>query len=206
MKSLGFEFNLRPSKVDVSITVIGFQYVQIMPRFHSALVSLLLAFWPAYSHASPCKPQMEGAFWAEKDLRIVGLDAAYSACPNWFSGVRVGASYFADEKFEYTGVTGSLRLQVGKTLSPFVGLGMLVGRASHEVEASTDKLDNNRNGQIDEAGEMYMKHEFSAVLYPEIGIAWYTRVIGVTLSARRYYSSTFSGNIIYSIGFSTPLH
>jgi hypothetical protein len=171
----------------------------------SALVSLLLTFLPVLGYASPCKPQFEGAFWAEKDLRIVGLDAAYSACPSWFSGVRVGASYFADERFEYTGVTGSLRLQAGETLSPFVGLGMLVGRASHEVDASTDNLDNNRNGQIDEPGETYMKHEFSAVLYPEVGIAWYTRVIGITLSARRYYSSTFSGNIIYSLGFSHPL-
>jgi len=66
----------------------------------------------------------------------VGLDAAYSACPNWFSGVRVGASYFADERFEFKGVTGALRLQVGEALSPFAGLGMLVGMASHEVDAS----------------------------------------------------------------------
>ncbi|MBA3023424.1 MAG: hypothetical protein FP821_05945 [Sideroxydans sp.] len=171
----------------------------------SALLLAMLTFWPAVSHAAPCKPQFEGAFWAEKDLRIVGLDAVYSACPSWFSGVRVGASYFADERFEYKGVTSSARLQVGEHISPFVGLGVLVGMASHEVDASTDKLDNDRNGQIDEPGEMYMKHEFSAVLYPEIGIAWYTRVIGITLSARRYYSSTFSGNIIYSLGFSYPL-
>ncbi|MBU1214886.1 MAG: hypothetical protein KKF58_02590 [Gammaproteobacteria bacterium] len=166
---------------------------------------LLLTFLPAISHAAPCKPQFEGAFWAEKDLRIVGLDAAYSACPSWFSGVRVGASYFADERFEYKGVTSSVRLQYGEHVSPFIGVGVLVGMASHQADATQDKLDNNRNGQIDEPGETYMKHEFSAVLYPEVGIAWYTRVIGIALSARRYYSSTFSGNIIYSLGFSTPL-
>lgn len=172
----------------------------------SALVLLLLIFFTAHSHASPCKPQFEGAFWAEKDFRIVGVDAAYSMCPTWFSGVRMGASYFADERFEYKGVTSSVRLQYGETLSPFAGIGVLVGMNSHEVDASTDGLDNNRNGQIDESGEKSLKAEFSAVLYPEIGIAWYTRTIGITLSARRYYSSTFSGNIIYSIGFSTPLH
>lgn len=166
---------------------------------------LLLTCLPILGNAAPCKPQFEGAFWAEKDFRIAGVDAAYSTCPSRFSGVRVGASYFADERFEYKGVTSSVRLQVGETLSPFAGLGVLVGMASHEADASTDKLDNNRNGQVDEPGETYMKHEFSAVLYPEVGIAWYTRVIGITLSARRYYSSTFSGNIIYSIGFSTPL-
>ncbi len=49
---------------------------------------------------------------------------------------------------------------------------MLVGMASHEVDASTDNLDNNRNGQIDEPEETYLKSEFSAVLYPEIGVAW----------------------------------
>lgn len=148
---------------------------------------------------------MEGAFWAERDFRIVGLDAAYSSCPNWFSGVRVGASYFADERFEYKGVTGSVRLQVGETLSPFAGVGMLLGMASHQADATQDRLDNDRNGQIDEPGETYMKQDFSAVLYSELGIAWYTRVVGITLSARRYYSSTFSGNIICSIGFSKPL-
>ncbi len=69
------------------------------------------------------------------------VDAAYSC---------VGASYFADEWFEYKDVTGSMRLQVGEMLSPFAG-------------------------------------------------------IGITLSARRYDSSTFPGNIIYSLGFSKPL-
>ncbi len=177
-----------------------------MSRLRAAFILTLLAFLPAYSYASPCKSQFEGAFWAEKDLRIVGLDAAYIACPNSFSAVRMGASYFADERFEYKGVTSSVRLQYGETLSPFVGLGVLVGIASHEVDAAKDGLDNNRNGQIDEPGEKSLKADFSAVLYPEIGIAWYTRVIGITLSARRYYSSTFSGNIIYSIGFSTPVH
>lgn len=174
-------------------------------RFCLALASTLLAFCPSYSCASPCKPQLEGAFWAETDFRIAGLDTAYTVCPHWFSGVRVGASYFRDEKFAYTGVTGSLRMQFGEILSPFAGLGMLLGMASHEVDASNDGLDNNHNGQIDEPGETYVKSDFSAVLYPEVGVALYTRTIGLTLSARRYYSSTFSGNIIYSIGFSTPL-
>ncbi len=176
-----------------------------MFRICAAFVLFLLALFPVGSYARPCKPQIEGAFWAEKDLRIVGADAAVVFCPSWFSGVRTGASYFADEKFAYQGVTGALRLQFGETLSPFIGAGMLLGMAGHEVDASTDGLDNNRNGQIDEPGEKYMKSEFSAVLYPEIGVAWYTRWVGIKLSARRYYSSTFSGNIIYSIGFSTPL-
>jgi hypothetical protein len=177
-----------------------------MSRLCSAFVLILLTLFPACSHASPCKPQLEGAFWAEKDFRIAGLDVAYSTCPSWFSGVRVGASYFADERFAYEGVTSSVRLQVGESLSPFVGFGVLVGMARHEVDASTDGLDNNHNGQIDEPDETYLKSDFSAVLYPEVGIAWYTRVVGITLSARRYYSSTFSGNIIYSIGFSHPIN
>ncbi|GAB5605380.1 hypothetical protein [Sideroxyarcus sp. TK5] len=176
-----------------------------MSAIRSVSTLLVLALLPALSRAAPCKPQLEGAFWAEKDLRIAGIDAAYTVCPHWFSGLRVGASYFADEKFKYSGVTGSLRLQAGETLSPFAGFGMLLGMTSHEVDATKDKLDNNRNGQVDEPGETYLKHDFSAVLYPEVGIAWYTRYIGITLSARRYYSSTFSGNVIYSIGFSTPL-
>ena len=45
-----------------------------MPRLRSAFILFLLTFLPAASHAAPCKPQFEGAFWAEKDLRIVGLN------------------------------------------------------------------------------------------------------------------------------------
>ena len=86
--------------------------VNLIRLFHRYIALILLTLFPVLGYASPCKPQFEGAFWAEKDMRIVGLDAAYSACPNRSSGVRVGASYFADERFEYKGVTGSLRLQV----------------------------------------------------------------------------------------------
>jgi len=86
--------------------------VKLIRLFHRYIALILLTLFPVLGYASPCKPQFEEAFWAEKDMRIVGLDAAYSACPNRSSGVRVGASYFADERFEYKGVTGSLRLQV----------------------------------------------------------------------------------------------
>ena len=86
--------------------------MKLIRLFHRYIALILLTLFPVLGYASPCKPQFEGAFWAEKDMRIVGLDAAYSACPNRSSGVRVGASYFADERFEFKGVTGSLRLQV----------------------------------------------------------------------------------------------
>ena len=86
--------------------------VKLIRLFHRYIALILLTLFPVLGYASPCKPQFEEAFWAEKDMRIVGLDAAYSACPNRSSGVRVGASYFADERFEFKGVTGSLRLQV----------------------------------------------------------------------------------------------
>ena len=86
--------------------------VKLIRLFHRYIALILLTLFPVLGYASPCKPQFEGAFWAEKDMRIVGLDAAYSACPNRSSGVRVGASYCADERFEFKGVTGSLRLQV----------------------------------------------------------------------------------------------
>ena len=86
--------------------------VNLIRLFHRYIALILLTLFPVLGYASPCKPQFEEAFWAEKDMRIVGLDAAYSACPNRSSGVRVGASYFADERFEFKGVTGSLRLQV----------------------------------------------------------------------------------------------
>jgi len=44
--------------------------------FHRCVALILLTLLPALGYASPCKPQFEGAFWAEKDLRIVGLEKA----------------------------------------------------------------------------------------------------------------------------------
>lgn len=155
--------------------------------------------------ASPCESKTTAEFWAEEKSKVAGLDIAYTGCPNWFTGARVGASYYVDDEFLYKGVTGSLRLQYGDVVSPYVGLGLLLGFAEKEVDASADGLDNNQNGMVDEFNEKKTLSATSGFIYPEIGIALNTPGVGITLAVRRYYGSEFSGNLIYSVGIAFAL-
>jgi len=191
------------------------EFSRTVPRFPAAPPSsffliaqslriILLVLLSGSACARPCAPQSEVALWAEENAEIVGGDIAISACPSWFSGYRAGLSYYANGKYLYKGIIGSARLQFGERLSPFAGLGVLVGSAEKENEASADGLDNNGNGLVDEFGENKTVNRISAFLYPEVGVALYTDALGITLSARRYYGSEFSGNVIFSVGISLP--
>lgn len=176
-----------------------------MSRIQSAFLSILLSFLPVSAYAWPCEPQGEFALWAESDFKIVGGDLAYDVCPNEFSSFRVGLSYFADNKFVYEGLTAAVRFRYGEEWAPFVGVGVLAGSFSRKLDASTDGVDNNQNGVIDEWSEQATQSETSGYLYPEVGINWYAGRVGLTLSARRYYGTRFSGNYIYSLGVVVPM-
>lgn len=158
-----------------------------------------------YVHADPCKPYTSVDFWAEEEDIIVGLDVAFSNCLSEFSNLRLGLSYFAHEDFVYEGITGSFRLQHGNTVSPFIGIGTLVGIAEKSVPATDDGIDNNGDGFIDEPGETVTQRKGNAFLYPEAGVAVYINGIGASLSARRYFGENFSGNIIHSLGISIKI-
>lgn len=165
-------------------------------------ICIIPLFIFAYGHAAArsCERKTTAEFWAEKDIKIGGIDVTYTICPNWFSEARAGVSYYADNEFLYQGITSSVRLKYGEVISPYVGLGLLVGAAEKTVDASTDGIDNNKNGVIDESDEKKTISQFSGFIYPEVGVAFFAGSLGLTLSARRYYGSTFSGNLIYSLG------
>ena len=150
--------------------------------------------------AEPCKSQITGELWAENSYKIMGVDLTSSICPTWFTGLRAGISYYADERYLYEGLTGSARFQYGDRLTPFIGIGILAGIAEKEVDASGDGIDNNQNGFIDEYGEKKKLYETNAFLYPEVGVTLYTKKLGYTISARQYYGSKFVGNVIISFG------
>lgn len=139
--------------------------------------------------------------WAQEDGKLAGMDAAVTACPNDFTGVHLGASYYADRDFAYKGVTASLRLQHGEVFAPFVGLGVLVGSAERETDGTHDGVDNNGDGLVDEPGERRRLMAFSAYAYPEAGLSLWTERGGVTVSARRFYGSELTGSLIYNVGF-----
>ena len=160
----------------------------------------LFIFACGHAVASSCERKTTAEFWAEKDLKIGGVDVTYTYCPSWFSEARAGVSYYADNEFLYQGITSSARLKYGEVISPYIGLGLLAGAAEKTVDASADGIDNNKNGVIDEPDEKRIIEQLSGFIYPEVGVALYAGSLGITLSARRYYGSAFSGNLIYSLG------
>ena len=160
----------------------------------------LFIFACGHAVASSCERKTTAEFWAEKDLKIGGIDVTYTLCPSWFSETRLGVSYYADNEFLYQGVTSSARLKFGDVVSPYMGLGFLAGSAEKTVDVSADGIDNNKNGVIDESDEKITIEQLSGFIYPEVGVVFYAGSFGITLSARRYYGSAFSGNLIYSLG------
>lgn len=154
----------------------------------------------AHASANLCERKTTAEFWAEKDVKIAGIDVTYTLCPNLLSETRIGVTYYADDEFLYQGVTSSARLKFGDVISPYMGLGFLAGSAEKTVDASADGIDNNNDRVIDESGEKITIQQLSGFMYPEVGVAFHAGRLGITFSARRYYGSAFSGNLIYSFG------
>lgn len=178
---------------------------RVFRRAAVRLRALIFALAVTPATALACVPYGEGALWGEADSRVVGADLAYQTCAGRFGSLRMGLSYYADDKFIYKGVTGAARFSFGSTVAPFVGAGLLAGTAERDVDASQDGVDNNGNGYIDEPYEKDTEYEASGFLYPEAGVSVQVGGAGFTVSARRYYGAEFSGDLIYSVGIHVPL-
>ncbi len=147
-----------------------------------------------------CLPGTAVEVWSERDKNIIGIDALYRACETANVAMRYGVSYYADRRYLYEGIASSVRLFMNDVLSPYIGLGVLVGVGGRDVDVASDGLDNNGNGVVDESGEQERRLVASAFVYPEIGVAIYMNEVGVTVSAKRYFGSQFTGHVIYSLG------
>jgi hypothetical protein len=158
------------------------------------------------SYADTCTMHGNIDAWAGRDSKIFGADASATECYDHLRSYRVGLSYYSDGDFLYTGLTGSFRLQYGKYISPFIGIGALVGFGEKEVNASHDGRDNNHDGYIDEDYEKDTVYAGSAFVYPEAGFSIYTGSIGFSMTARQYFGENFHGDIIYSLGVNFDGH
>jgi hypothetical protein len=173
------------------------------------LTLLMLLFGtlsPAHaSETKECDSHFAADLWSETDIRIAGIDLVGTACPSAHSMVRLGVSYYADDKFAYRGVTAGGRLYMGRVLSPYVGLGFLGGYAETEQSAHGDGVDNDGDGSVDESGENKAFRDTSVFAFPEIGVIFQPGRFGVTIAARRFYGREFNGDVIYSVGLSLAL-
>jgi hypothetical protein len=172
------------------------------------LVALLMAVTcgtaDARARSNSCESRGEVAFWSEESAKILGIDLAYSHCPASYLELREGLSYYADDRYLYSGVSGSIRLQAGDWFSPYVGVGVLAGVAEKDRDVSDDGRDNDNDGTTDENGEEDTIYAANAFLFPEAGLTLRAGASAITLSARRYYGSEFSGEVIYSLGIGVP--
>jgi hypothetical protein len=153
-------------------------------------LAVLLTTLPLAAGAAPgpCASHVTAEAWTERDYRIVGIDLSVVECANTFSAARFGLSYYAYDRLLFEGITGSLRLQVGKRWIPYVGVGALAGWAEIEEES-------------EDSEETEVREEFTGFVYPEFGLMYLpTGTFGIALTARRYYGHEFEGDFVYSVG------
>ena len=165
---------------------------------------MLLAAWPlAAAAGDTCDDVGTVEAWAEPgpEARIAGLDAGIVSCTARYFAVKAGVSYYGYDGDVFQGVTGSVRLQAGTVLIPYVGAGLLAGLASLDESAADDGVDNDGDGNVDEPGEEIEIQDASAFLFPEVGLRFAPgRTFGLSITARRYYGREFTGEVIYGIG------
>jgi len=106
----------------------------------------------------------------------------------------------------FFGADAGFRLDLGTLVSPFVGLGGYYGYHTEYVPAEDDKLDNDGDGQVDEAGEQDAQIDRSvASIYPEAGVhIWIDRFTRFSLSGK-YHVTTEGRNSdfwLFCVGFS----
>ena len=157
---------------------------------------ILLCLLANMSRAEDSPHVQIGTMYAEK-IQGVGLYAGLEAehlLPN-ISGyidatLLISDAYDAEQPV-FGGASVGLRTALDVPLSPYVGVGLYLGENEKEVSASHDKIDNDRDGFIDERGEMTTDNLLMTAIYPELG---FHLKFGETFSIRmmgRYMVSSF---------------
>ncbi|MBT8375057.1 MAG: hypothetical protein KJN80_09120 [Deltaproteobacteria bacterium] len=106
----------------------------------------------------------------------------------------------------FLGADAGIRLELGTLVSPFIGLGGYYGYHVENTPAEDDNLDNDGDGQVDEAGEEDARIDRSvASIYPEAGLhVWIDKRTRFTLSGK--YHITTDGREsdfwLFCVGFS----
>jgi hypothetical protein len=149
-----------------------------------------------FAHADDSPHFQIGTMYAEK-IRGVGLYAGFEAeeiLPNasgYIDATLLISDAYDAEQPVFGGVSIGLRTALDVPLSPYVGAGLYVGENEKEVSASHDKIDNDRNGFIDETWETTTDNQLMTAIYPEVG---FRLQVAETFSIRmmgRYMVSSF---------------
>lgn len=164
-----------------------------MPRSFLVRVFPLLLIAVAVQADDSAQFQFGGMY--AQHIRGVGLYAGYEAqgpyATAYIDGMLLASDTYDVPEPLFGGVSVGLRTSLDVALSPYVGVGLYVGENEYETAAGNDKIDNDEDGIVDEAGESQTNHDLMAAVYPEAG--WNLK-LGNSFSVRvmsRYMVSSF---------------
>lgn len=108
------------------------------------------------------------------DQPLIGADVGFEAYPSSWLSQRLGVGVYQSGDEGYIAADTGLRAQLPARVSPFVGVGAMLGASRTEYLADNDGADNDEDGRYDEPGETSSGIDrVLAVVYPEVGLhAW----------------------------------
>ncbi len=143
------------------------------------------------------------AFAGRDDPTALGAEVGMSQYGEPWYETRVGLATLVHDGGDHpfsAGLTGSLRAQTPTRLAPFVGVGAYGGYSAFS-RADGDGRDNDKDGQIDEDGEL--DSGIALAIYPEAGVHyWLNHRLRLTASASYYVTNQGRDDdfLFYSVG------
>ena len=137
---------------------------------------------------------------------IVGGELGIHVLDSEVLSMRCGLSFLASEELEdfFGGFSLGVRYNTETRVSAFVGMGVYAGYSKETVLADEDRIDNDDDGFVDEAGEEKdIVDNVLASIYPEAGVhLWISDRSRLTLSARYHVTTEGRENDfwLYSFG------
>ena len=128
-----------------------------MPGFNKHLVVFFFCLLPFFAFGEA--PLPAGGLQLELGGRAAPNAIGGGIGIQWYTSstiaAQVGFSFIATDALEdyFGGMYMNLRLDAPGRTSPFVGVGIFSGYSEEYTSASSDGIDNNHDGFVDEVGE-----------------------------------------------------
>ena len=126
--------------------------------------------------------------WQAPDPDYRGVDVAISDCRESKFGAKAGLSLFLEKGKVHTGMTFSSRLQYPGYISPFIGLGVLVGGYKEKNQRDPIYSDNGDLYNDTQQPKRYETNHYEAYIFPEVGITLSLDRVGINLAAQKNYN------------------
>ncbi len=130
---------------------------------------------------------------SSSDPDVIGGEVGLDEYVSKHASIKTGIAFLTSGRFDdaLVGANVGARLSIDRIFSPFIGFGIFAGYSDEYVSAENDKIDNDKDGAIDERGEeKRIVNNVMSSIYPEIGFhIWLSNTKRITISGR-YYITT----------------